>query len=123
MNLYFSDKTTCAFLCLKKQNECHAYQTNYKYGSNKENCMLYKFSSAEVTKCIGRYIIKLILQKNYKYLLNSISRWCMHSRNNNLKSSGEYISNEWTSCLSLGQGISINEIVSSFSDGKIWWLH
>ena len=62
---YFSDKTTCAFLCLKKQNECHAYQTNYKYGSDKENCMLYKFSSAEVTKCISSksYIVKLILQK------------------------------------------------------------
>ena len=60
---YFSDKTTCAFLCLKKQNECHAYRINYKYESNKENCMLYKFPNKEDTKCIGRYILKLILQK------------------------------------------------------------
>ena len=53
--IFFSDKTTCAFLCLKKQAECHAYQTNYKDGTNlignnnKENCMLYKFSTGITT--------------------------------------------------------------------------
>ena len=55
--IFFSDKTTCAFLCLKKQAECHAYQTNYKDGTNlignynKENCMLYKFSTGVFSEC------------------------------------------------------------------------
>ena len=58
-------------MCMKKKDECQAYQTDYLSGtssSSKETCTIFKWQSVEITtSCIGMLFVHI-----YFFLLINI---------------------------------------------------